>query len=124
MRGEARLIGDAIQVQNKFYIVRVPDSLENSDWIVVAPDAEAAARLYVSGVIGDVLSVDVEELAGSGRIEVDLVHGSASGEARLVVWESETAGLNLQVTPIETETVSLDLFEEWTSHLEDVGLDP
>jgi hypothetical protein len=124
LTGETRLIGGTIQMKNRFHIVRVPDSLENSDWIVVAPDAEAAARLYVSGVIGDVLSVDVEELAGSGRLEVDLVDGAASGEARLVVWEGEAAGLNLQATPIETEMVSLDIFEEWVSHLEDVGLDP
>jgi hypothetical protein len=114
------------EMDNKIYMVRVPDSLENSDWIVVAPDAEAAARLYVDGVIGETLSVDAEEMAAAGVLEVDMLNREAEGEPRVIDWGGEEVRMihGLHPAPIETETVSLDLFQEWTSHLEDVGLEP
>jgi hypothetical protein len=113
-------------VTNRIHIVRVPDSLENSDWVVVAPDAETAARLYVAGVIDDVLSVDSGEMAAAGVLEVDLVHMEATGEPRVIEWDSDEIRIihGLRSTPLETEEVALDGFEEWIAHIEDVGLEP
>ncbi|MCE6959357.1 hypothetical protein LAZ40_09865 [Cereibacter sphaeroides] len=104
------------------YSVTVPDSTEDSEFLVVAPDALAAATLYVEGVTGDQLAVDTEEMADAGELDVHLI-GDQPGEARVLQWGSDER-VTRSLGPIETTEVKLDGIEAWTRYAASEGLAP
>lgn len=113
-------------MSNNLYSVRVPRSAEDSEWLVAAKSSEAAAQLYIEGVIAEDLSVDAQELAEAGELYVDLISIEDAGLARVIDWSSPEA-IRRQVKPIVKSTLSLDgleIFGVWTAHLEAEGLEP
>ncbi|MCW3784180.1 hypothetical protein [Defluviimonas salinarum] len=111
---------------NALFSVRVPRSAEDSEYLVVAASAEAAAGLYVAAVMADgaeAISVEPEEMAEAGELYVDKIGEAAEGEPRILDWGSVET-ITRQLKPIEKETVSLAGFEAWAAWLEDEGIEP
>lgn len=52
------------------FLVSIPDSLENSEWFIDASSGEEAADLYVSAVLAEAISADIEELEDAGELAV------------------------------------------------------
>ena len=107
----------------KLYSVRVPRSVEDTEYLIVAKNADAAAEAYVQGIIDDELSVDAGEVAEAGELYVDLVNPAIEGPARTLSWGS-TELVARSLAPIEKAKLSLSGIDVWQKHLEDEGIEP
>lgn len=108
------------------YNVRIPRSVESTEWYVAAQTAEEAVRLYVDGVIDEMVSVDEGELTETGVLLVDLVGTEAAGEARVIQWHSEDS-ITDDPRPIEEGEITLTAhpdWDRWRTHFEGEGLAP
>ena len=70
----------------KLFSIRNPESVENSEYMVLADDHQQAAELYVQNIFDEGISVDEEELADQGSLEVTKL-GDVAGGARILAWE-------------------------------------
>ena len=89
----------------KFFNVRIPDSVENTIWYVIAPDAEAAAVLYLQAADRGQISVDTGEMESIGRLQVDeiSIFRKASGMLGWVDCGTFTITPELRAKPIDLQ---------------------
>lgn len=75
------------QTALKRFEVMVPDSVENSSFLVNAESHEEAADIYVRAVLEEQISVDGGEMEDAGRVRV-IAHGETM-ERGIVPWDGE-----------------------------------
>ncbi|HDZ53515.1 hypothetical protein LCGC14_0044710 [marine sediment metagenome] len=105
------------------YSVSVPNSMESSDWYVVARDATHAAEIYTQGVIDEKISVDAWEMDGARSLTVQWVGKNATGEPRWIDWGS-TNTITMRLTPYEVDLVALADLANWNDFQKEQGLEP
>jgi len=105
------------------YSVSVPNSMESSDWYVVARDATHAAEIYTQGVIDEAISADPWEMDGAGSLTVQWVGKNATGDPRWIDWGS-TNTITMRLTPYEVELVALKDLENWNEYRKEEGYEP
>lgn len=108
------------------YNVRIPRSIESTEWYVVAETAEDAMRLYVDGVVDEMVSVDEGELVETGSLYVDHVGRDASGAPRVINWGSSES-ITHDMRPITKSEIKLTDhpdWDRWRTHFADDGLVP
>lgn len=71
----------------KRFEVMVPESVENSSFLVNAESHEDAAEIYVRAVLAEDISVDEGEMEDAGRVRV-IAHGETM-ERGIVPWDGE-----------------------------------
>jgi hypothetical protein len=102
------------------YNVSVPRSAESTEWYIVAETAQDAMRLYVDGVVDEILSVDEGEMHETGALDVELVGQDAQGDARVIEWDSAEE-IRRVMKPIETAQIQLSDhpdWDRWRAHFE------
>lgn len=57
-------------MSNTRYLVSIPDSMEDTSWLIDAETLEAAADQYVAAALSETISVDIEEMEDAGSLQV------------------------------------------------------
>jgi hypothetical protein len=97
------------------YSVSVPNSMENSEWYVVARDVTHAAEIYTQGVLDDILSVDMGEMEDEAELKVELVGKNAKGAPRWIGWDSGET-ITRRMISYEVESVALADLANWSEY--------
>ncbi|MEP3595312.1 hypothetical protein, partial [Parvibaculum sp.] len=105
------------------YTVSVSNSLEDTEYYVVARDCTHAAEIYVQAVIDDILSADLEEMEQEAALTVERVGKNAKGEPRWIEWASDDV-ITRRMRPYDGEVVDLANLDNWKAYQSDEELEP
>lgn len=72
------------------FLVRIPKSEEDTDFIVIADSPQEAAEIYItSALIEDNLTISVDDLLASGKITTHQLP-DPKGKSRIASWHNIT----------------------------------
>lgn len=105
------------------YTVSVSNSIEDTEYYLVARDCTHAAEIYVQAVIDDILSADLEEMEQEAALTVERVGKNATGEPRWIEWGSDEV-ITRRMMPYDGEVVDLANLDNWKAYQSDEELEP